>query len=645
MATRVKTIKYSVPTLVTTVADVTLTALSQITIYIPEASPVFRSVTVDMAFQDQITATGGTIGEYRAQVSLNTGTTTHTFTELNDIINTAENIGGILGPIDVTSYFTTTWSGTSMPFDMSVYFSQTTGTTLGMINVNATVTITYQYDDNPATNPTQIKTVYIPLESNAGALGTVANTALGSNQIPILTGASGILPENSVTIRDFSIIMEGNVSTAASATAITVSMNIDSGTAFAFGTMSQTLASDRYCRLIWKPAVPTTTTVHQMQLWANAARFNLATVMIQVTYEFNAAASTRIVNSLILPMEISSPLGFPASTEASRGVTTVDIQEPGTITLAQSAFRMCWNTTAAISGMNFRAGTQAYRALTHTGSGVSGAFCYQQRVDAGSAQGAGVTLVRGKNTFTVDGYATDVTDQASNLSGFFILNYITDKSPVGVGQHNHTVLQLLVPWGGVAVTTYRINNQIFQIPETTYWLTSVGFHLSQWTNDGTSGMNMDIECLPGENKLGGYSNFYADVSRALSEQANSYTWMYNPTSFKRYPGDPDDNRLAIETSRDYRFFSSAAVFIGMMMVVTYHSFSYTSSIKVFNSSGGNVTVKVYRTTDNRMIAESSRVGDGTVDIVGYDNEIDVYAIAYEDDAHLGRSANFRFGAA
>ncbi len=70
MAIRQKTIMYAFPTTTATVADAVVTNLTQITVYIPEASPTFISCFVDVGFRDIITATGGTIGEHRVGLRL-----------------------------------------------------------------------------------------------------------------------------------------------------------------------------------------------------------------------------------------------------------------------------------------------------------------------------------------------------------------------------------------------------------------------------------------------------------------------------------------------------------------------------------------------------------------------------------------------
>ena len=110
------------------------------------------------------------------------------FTETDDITNSGEHLGGVIGPVDFTTHFSTNWTGTSMTCDMQVLFDTTTGTA-NYENVNAVLYITYEYDDSPSTNTTQIKTVAIPFESITGNLPD-GNPIVFAKQPP-LGGAGG----------------------------------------------------------------------------------------------------------------------------------------------------------------------------------------------------------------------------------------------------------------------------------------------------------------------------------------------------------------------------------------------------------------------------------------------------------------------
>lgn len=640
MAIRQKTVVFAFPTYTSVVANITVTNLTQITVYLPETVRRFVSCYVEVGFQDVITATGGSITEHRVGLQL-AAAGYSTITELDDIANTAENIAGVMGPFDFTSYFTTNWSGSSMTCDLQVYFNQNTGTTTGMRNVTALLYVTYEYDDDPGVNATQIKTAILPLESLVGALTTTTNSNIGSNQIPQLTGTGGTLPEASVTISDFFFVIEGNEANNNATTDWTMSCNIDAGTAFAFGAQEAGLGSDRLCRWIYKPAVPTTTTTHSFQMWVSAGavtRFNHGTVTLYVTYEFNASTTTRTLVTALMALEMETPVGTAAD-EFSRFVKKFFIEDPGTITMRQSAFRLGWSTTASVAGINARAGSQAFRAYTHVANVSCGMFELQQRIDSGSAQGSGITLARGLNELKVDFYSTDTTDFMTNVTGVVILNYECDVGADGIGQNTHTVFQAVSPWDALLVARQRVTFK-FRLPEWYYWLIDFGVHWVMWSSVATQAILIEAEVFASENGGGGYAPVYHDAIVTDAELSCVLMWMSARDVFQRHRADPDDNRIDVEAQRDFVFFTSSTKFGGMAMYATYHSFVYEVGGDFGGTEAGDgsgVEVQVYRTDTRELVAEATSIVGGDFTAYWYDNVINVFAVAREDATHVGRS--------
>jgi hypothetical protein len=634
MATRVKTIQFAFPMTTSVITNNTTTNLTQITVYIPETVSAFRSVTVDVGFQDVITATGGTISGHNVGLRLGAAAYT-TITKTDAITNSGEEIAAVVGPFDFTSHFTTNWSGTSKTCDLQVLFNQTTGTTLGMRNVTAILTITYEYND---TSATQIKTAWIPLESLVGTLSTTANSNIGSSQIPKMTGAGGMLPEGGVTVRDYFFVIEGNESTSAT-TDFTLSANIDSGTSTAFGTQEAGLNSCRYCRWIYKPATPSLTATHNFQLWSSTARCNHVTITLVVTYQFTLASTTTVLNSIILPIEMSGPLGATTATDASRMSRDVFVNEPSTITLMQSAFRINYNCAATPTGLRFRAGGQAFRAYTPSAGAVAGMFCLQQRIDSGSAQGAGLTLSRGKNTLDIDGYITITTNQATNVNGYIILNYQSGLSASGIGAHNHTVFYNLLDWTPLLTDRTRVDNYSITLPESQYYFTAIGFTFYQLVQTASMGITFDTECLTTEGKGGGWYDIYADTYQQDNEMSCSIIWMRGRDVFQRWPGDPGSDRVDLQAARSYRLFTSTTTSNGLMLVPTYNAISFTVSGTITGSNGGTVTINTYRTDTGELVNTTSRTGNGTYSFSWHDDTIALYTEAFEDSTHYGRSVN------
>lgn len=633
MATRHKTVMFAFPMTSALVVDATVTNLDQITLYIPEASPTFISVFAEVGFQDAITATGGTLTEWRAGLRLGAAGYT-TFTETDDIANSGENIAGVLGPIDFTSHFTTNWTGTSMTCDAQVFFDQNTGTTLGMNNVTMQLYVTYQYDDAAAT---QIKTVQIPMESLVGALPTTA-TNFGTNQIPQLT-SGGILPEASPVIRDWFIVLEGNEGTSA-ATDWTMSCRVDAGATTTFMNQETALISDRFARWIYRPgSVPDPTAAHNFQLWSSTARANHMTATLVVTYEFTLAGTTRQLNSLQVPIEMASPLGLTTTAEASRAVRSVLTAEPGALTLRQSAFRMNWNVPASVTSFRVRMGAQAYRNYTPVAGVVAGMFSLQQRIDSGGAQGAWATLARGYNDFVLDAYTTNASQEASNVNGYIILNYESDLPAGGPGQAAHTVFKLAKAYDGL-LQDQNIFSSNFQIPETNYITVAVGFCMTMWSAAASQAITMDVKCLSGEGKEAGYYDIYTDIYLADAELGCNQIWAAGRDTFKRYPAGVSADRVDIETTRNFRKYSSTTSTFGAYWAVTYQSLNWVVAGAV---SGHNAalptTVRLIRESDGELRQEQVlTAGTTAFSFTVHDNTEPYYVDAWQDATHIGRSA-------
>ena len=640
MATRLKTVQFAFPMYTSTVPDTTTTNLSQITIYIPESVTAFRSVTVDVGFQDIITATGGTITEQR--VGLRLGAATYdTVTETDDITQSGEQIAGITGPFDFTSYFTTNWTGNSQTCDLQVYFDQSSGTTRGMRNVTAVVIITYEFDDS-ATD--RLKTAWIPLECLTADLPTAANSNFGTNQIPQMTGSGGMLPESGVTIRDYYFVIEGNETTD-SATDFTITANIDSGTATAFGTQESALNSSRYCRWIYKPgSVPTLGSSHNLQLWSDLAGrcYNLAVTLV-VTYQFTPATTTTVLNSMLLPIEMTGPLGSNTASDASRVSRDIYVNEPSTINLMQSGFRINYNCSNTPTGLRFRAGGQAYRAYTTSVVTASGMYSLQQRIDTAADKGSGFTITRGKNTLVIDGYLTTTSRQATNVNGYIILNYHSGMAAVDPATHNHTIMYNLLQWDAANTDRNRIDNYSINLPESQYFFNGVGFVFYQFVRENSMGITFDTQCLTNEARGGGYYDIYSDSYQSDNERANSIIWMRGRDVFLRYPNDPGADRVDFQQARSYRLFTSTATANGLMAVPTYNSISFTVSGNITGSNGGLVNIRIYRGDSDELVRTTSRTGDGSYSFEWHDDTIDLYAVAYEDTDHRGRSVNATAG--
>jgi len=638
MALRTKTTWWATQ-LAADVVDATLTALPTITIYTENSNRTFRSVQVWLSYEDISTATGATVGEHRCACSVN-GAAATTITELDDIANSAENMSGILGPFDFTAHFTANYpAADSTSLALSVYFDITTGTGLNVRNVGALIAITYEYDDGAAT---QYNTAIIPMESLTGALTTTVGSQIGTNQIPQLTGAGGLL-ENvaGVTVRQQFFVVEGNVEGGASALATTLNVRIDTGgVTHTFGASTPALASDRYHRFIHIES-PSAGAAHQWQAWCTTtARFNMITHTMYVTYQWTVSGTTEFLNSIQMTFEIPSPMGGSAAGDNDRLELPIRIEEPGTITLKQSAYRIHFVPGAgAMSGLNSRAGSQAYRAYTPAASMICGGSCFQQRVDSGSAQGAGLTLDRGKNNLVIDLYRTDLVDFGWNISGVAIINYKSGVSSQGAGAHNHTTWWKVLDWD--AALTFLRDSAAFapNIPEASYWVSGIGFQMVHWDAGANNGIVWAAQVLSGEGAEDGWRDLYADIFVKDAERACQIVYCRARGDMKRWPNDTDSDRLAIETARIYRYTNAISCAKGVSMMLTYHTITFTVGGDIAGSSGGTVDIDYFTEDGDEIlhIGSGSRSGNGAHSLTWYDNIYNCYAEARESGALLGRS--------
>lgn len=623
MATRLKTIEFATPVLASA-TDATVTNFTQITVYIPEASGTvtFRKVTCVTTADDIITATGGTVTEYRTGLRLGAAGYT-TVTNTNDITNSGENISFQVSA-DFTSHFTTNWSGTSMTCDIQTYWDQSTGTTLGMRNLTARLYITYEYDD---TQSTHVKTVYLPLDAPSGALAaTKPGTATAT--IPAL---DTWLPEASKTIRDWFIVIQGNSDTAG--TDPTISMEIDTNGVNTTGAYESGLATDRWFTYIWQQPTFTTGSTHSFYIWGSAAHTEHLQIYMVITYEFDPSSSSTILNSLLLPMEIDSPMGGTTSSDYQRGSRSLWIAEPTTVTGTNSGVLVFFNKAAAISGLNFRVGTGAFQAYTD-GAAVMGG-------GAGLMEAFTPSLSRGSNTLQCDIYRTDTTDLGFNVSVLWIVNYTSGKATDGVGAHNHTVRWNLKDFSTVAAAS---NNAIAAtapvIPETNYFLTSIGGYSFFMTNTTSTfvGVTIQTERLSGEGGVA-WESCYSDTSYADPEVGVQQVCFTARSIFRRWPGDTLSSRIDLETSRRWRIArgNNATGFDHLDLLMTYHSITFAVGGTVSGSGGGTVNIDILRVADDERVGSTSRVGNGTYSFTWYDDTADMYAVAYEDATHMGRS--------
>jgi len=637
MATTLKTISYAFDMVTSVIANNTLTALNQITIVIPENVIAFNSVFLEVGFQDIITVTGGTIGNSQVDLQLQ-GAGAPTSQTIGAVAQTGENIALIYGPLDYTAHFTTNWTGTSRTCDVSVLFNQTTGTTLGMINVTAILHITYSYDDDVDINPVQIKTVRIPFASPTAGLPTASNSFFG--EIPSL---ENFTPEAARDIMSYHFIFEANEGTV-STNDFTVSMSIDGGATYNFGTQERALNSDRWCRWVYNnslASVPDPAVEHNLELWSTIANTcNCMVVTMVVTYTYDAVDTTRVCNSVYVPLEFASPLGRATVGDASKFTREIMVSESGTITFIQSAFRVNFNTLAATTTL-WRAGNQSFTSYAITAAQVCGMMGIQQRIDGGSNQGAGMTLTRGANNIVIEGYTTTgATIPITNINGYILLNYISDLSSMGEGAHNKTVFSNMKAYNSVA--TAALWNDItyaLPIPQSNYYLTSSAV-VTVLTPPASCGITLDLKLLAGENKGSGYLDIYTDTLNTDPEVGTTYAWFRCGSAINKFP-QAVKRGADIEETRVYRLQQTTAFRSGCYMAATYHSLTWTLAGDFIGTFDPALPTELHlQRRDTMEIEQVQNLSAGVDDysFTVYNDVIEYRVIAFQDSTHVATTA-------
>lgn len=634
MATRLKTVEYWFPELAA-VNDNTDTNFTQITAYLPEtkASNPFKSVVLDIHIQDAETVSNNV---NRRQVSMSVAGSAYTVVNNTNLWTSSGEQKWISFSGNFTALFNTSWSGTSATVDARVLCDSAIATPAQQWRcATAKLTITYEYDD---TSTTQVKTVRIPLSTPPIAnLGT-SKPGTATAVIPAL---DTFLPEASKSIRQYTIVVQGNDEVSAT-TDRSMSWEVETGGVYTTGVHEGSMNTSCFFRHSQAQSFLTSVT-RNFYLWSSLACFAHVQAWLVVTYEYNESTSTRIMNSLLLPMDFDSPAGGTTSSDYQRASRELWIEEPGTITKVDSALFMFWEQATAVSGCQYRINAGAWSgAITSTAAVVAGSCCAQYRADTYLP-----TLVRGRNTLQADIYRTDTTDLMFNMSAFWILNYTSDKHASGSGVHNKTIFwNLETTSTGAAAQETIISATSVQIPETNYFITAIGseYIYNSNTTGAMYGVSVMAERLAAEGGVQ-WEVLYKDINYGDALTGRRLCYGQCRTVFKRYPQDVDPGRIDIETNRRYKSnFSPALGWRQLNIIITYHSITYTVADSISGFTG-TVTIGLHKgdavsaaSNKGELMQTTTRSGDGTFSFTVYDNTENVYVIA-NDGTHVGRSTD------
>ena len=549
----------------------------------------------------------------------------------NAVANSGERYGYRLVR-DMTSRFTSDWSGTSQTVTCRVNISS-----IATANHGFKLRITYDYDDTASTH---IKTVRIPIESTRATLTTSAQTLGGATAIPALK--NGYFPESSVTIRNAVVELYGNELSSAAVATLTMDYGGASSTACWLST-NTTINSDCFVHGMYDITAQALTAATALNATSTTTtgRFGNIGGWITVTYEFDPT-STTIFNSLFIgAFDTAGWMGGTTSTDADAWGRTIYIEEPGTITLMESAVILTMVDSGGFT-CNVAIGAQANQAYTVSAGGVQCCnYTLCHRIDAGGQRGtAFATLARGVNSYLATVYSG--TAQAGwNLAGCMILNYTSGLSAQGVGAHAQSRYLSILNTVGTTSLNNTSTAHAPAIPETDYWLVGACIELHAVTTALAAGAQaVQAERAAGEGEGLGWEPLFVGQYRSDNEAMTTIQWGASRRAWRRWPQDSElSDRMNIETARLFRIDTNPASGVALGLWYTYHTISYSISGTITNSAGGTVTINAHKSDTGEKIGSTTRSGNGSYTIPWWDNVANVYVEASEDSTHLGRSTD------
>lgn len=603
-------------------------AVTMPTITLPENSKTFVSVFLKLWWTDAATAATNITGR-RIDLGLNGGAKT-AYNATQAMNNSAENIPGYTS-YDLTSQFTTQWSGTSMSCELDVTI---TGPTVR--NLVAHLVITYTHDD---TATTRVKTVRVPLNSPVGTLATTKPASLDT-----LPALDTYCPEATKTFLGTWVDLEWCMGTTSGTVDQVVSMELSSLGVHTTGSIEMALATSLPVHYTWDATIADKSVTQTWHLWTTTTAYiHHVQASLLVTYTYDADATTTVLHSIELPLELASPLGN--STYPTRGVRDVWIAEASP-TLQKMAAYVWWQSTGAMAGFNWRLGTGSYVTYTDGGSVYAGSNCLMIRNDAA------YSLSQGRNTIELSGYSSSGATNLGNLGAILVVNYTAAKMPGGVGAHTRTVQSCLHDMfdGNTASapsstrTVAGADGQVAVSPPLPddHFIAGVGV---QARVTGLAGANVAGWRIAAQKDSGaGWHPLYDDVGCSDAETGPVCVIAQVRDWFTRWHGDAGLDRQNIEAARHWKFTNSTvnaaaqAVLFDAVAFTTFHLHTWTVAGTVSGSNGGPVSLRLHRSGSGELVKTGLRVGDGAFSFTWYDATEEVYVDAYEDDNYLGRSA-------
>lgn len=641
MATRLKTIEYSLSSSVDAVSSGVTRILPQLMVHIPETgSRNFISCFVEWFTQDSSSA-AASITQW--SVFHRIGSTNYFTSSVTDTIaNTGENMSFYFIN-DVTHAFSSSFGNTSLSnsFDFGVALTGNSTT-----NTSAKLTCTYEYDD---TANIRVKTVSIPMDSFTGSI-----SATGPTIIDTIPALNTYLPETDKVIRDVWFEFEGNDGVGSSVGPVSASIYVDNTKVDTTGLISTALISARTLRYIWKPISGSIdfSATHSIGMKSSTidAPFDCISVKCGVTYEYNHGVSNNIMNCVVVPggHDLGFIPGGPNLSDGNRLTMEIDIEEP------QVTMSRCGQYHRVLSGGSpyifiTKISSSVYDQLPATFSFSQKTRCGESvigtRFDSGSIYGVGAQLTRGPNLFYLDWCYGTSLPAGGGYSSIIVLNYESAKSTQSGGDANHTQFRKWFAFPVVSDATYRLFTASFYTPEPVYKFNGLGIWVNAMSNFNGKSISACTQRTGSDEGLGGvgWKNVFSQQVDSLVEFTNVTCIGDGKDTFTTFPGDASIVSKYIPTRNRNWIIQQlvGAVYECGYLFGSYHTITYslTGSLSGYTGDGSGVPVRFYRADTNEYILTTTSSNNGEFHATWYDNVNPLYAEAFQDNTHVGRSTN------
>lgn len=641
----------------TTLGTATRHDFASITLNVPETtSRTFLSVRLRLTWRDRFTAANAVTG-VRVGIKLGAAATSDIDTSYT-VVNTGDH-AYYEWERDVTAEFVANFgAGATQTVVASIAVSTTSASNIGG-SITACLIVCYKYDDDVGT--TRIKTVPIPIQSHHTTLTTSQQeigTTGGTNNAPAsqYPALDSYLPEASKTYDGVYLEMRANDESAAT-TDITPYLQIDAVAEVARGLIGQALQTPQPWTdiLLIDTGTYATNVTHAIKMRADVTdRLCFAGGFLWVTYTYDKSATTTVIAVAVVPvtqahddsigMILAESSAFTLA-DAQVLIAELDIQEPGTITIKQSAVVWNYHITSTIVGNPTVAAAGATGRLYTAVAATAGEHPVVHRCDHGS----GWTLTRGKNRLTWSIFSAAANTRHNLQSAYAVITY-TASAPAGGATRTTRTASFLVT-GVVAPSVSSID-----IPTTNQRAADLGSAWSllgamiegRYCRAGSTRLQLGLALGAGEYDATGFL-YFAQPAQIVGEV--NFDWLVFAYTRACNRHNFATGKLAVQTKRRYLGNGNFIVTVAhWSQVLCFHNITWTvaGTITIAGAPAANGKNVIIHAVDAAGVEERIATVVTAGGAGGYTCEVPdntrTYFATYVDGATMGRSADGTPGA-